>query len=233
MNTAIFRSFPCSGAKTDNMLHIEQLVFNSFQVNTYLVWDDKGQCLVVDPAFHSVEETEAFDRMISERNLTLAGQINTHCHVDHLLGVRHLEQHYGCKLSAHEEEARNLKNAHLMGEIFGLKLEPLEKIDRMIRDQETLPIGSDALHALHVPGHSPGSLAYYSKEGGFVITGDALFQGSIGRTDLPGGDYDQLIESIRSRLLTLPPQTVVYPGHGPASTIGEEIENNPFLSMIE
>ena len=215
------------------MLHIEQLVFNSFQVNTYLVWNDDGKCMVVDPAFHSGEETESFDRMISERNLTLAGQINTHCHVDHLLGVRHLEQHYGYGLSAHEEEARNLKNAHLMGEIFGLKLEPLEGIGRVIRDRETVALGGDTLHALHVPGHSPGSLAYYSKESGFVITGDALFQGSIGRTDLPGGDYDQLIESIRARLLTLPPRTMVYPGHGPASTIGEEKENNPFLTMIE
>jgi len=215
------------------MLHIERLVYNSFQVNTYLVWDDNGQCLVIDPAFSPGEETEAFDRMVTERNLTLTGQINTHCHVDHLLGVRHIEQQYGCRLSAHEEEARNLKNAHLMGEIFGLKLEAPEGIGRLIRDQETIPLGDGGLLALHVPGHSPGSLAFYSGEEGFVVTGDALFQGSIGRTDLPGGNYDQLIESIRSRLLTLPPRTVVYPGHGPASTIGGEKEGNPFLSMIE
>jgi glyoxylase-like metal-dependent hydrolase (beta-lactamase superfamily II) len=215
------------------MLQIERLTYNAFQVNTYLVWDEDGQCLVIDPAFTPGEETEAFDRTIREKNLTVTGQINTHCHVDHLLGVRYLEQQYGHTLRAHEGETRNLKNAHLMGEIFGLKLDPLEGIGRIIRDQETISLGQGSLMALHVPGHSPGSLAFYAVEDGFVVTGDALFQGSIGRTDLPGGDYDQLIESIRSRLLPLPPQTVVYPGHGPASTIGSEKEENPFLSMIQ
>lgn len=215
------------------MLQIEQLVYNSFQVNTYLVSDDHDRCLVIDPAFQPGEETMAFDRIIAERNLNLEGQINTHCHVDHLLGVRHLEQRYGHKLSAHEDEAKNIRNAPLMGEIFGLKLEPIEGISRVIGDQEFIALGDDQLLALHVPGHSPGSLAFYSEKGGFVVTGDALFRGSIGRTDLPGGDYDQLIESIRSQLLTLPSETIVYPGHGPASTIGEEKEENPFLSMIE
>lgn len=232
-NTDILPSSPCCGAKTDNMLHIEQLVYNSFQVNTYLVWDDQGRCMVIDPAFPPGEETDAFDRMIAERELTLMGQINTHCHVDHLLGVRHIERHYGFPLSAHEDEARNLKNAPLMGEIFGLKVESPEGIGRLIRDREEVLLGDDTLLALHVPGHSPGSLAYYSEKGRFVVTGDALFQGSIGRTDLPGGDYDQLIAAIRSQLLTLPPETIVYPGHGPASTIGEEKDENPFLSMTE
>ncbi|MGW8314738.1 MAG: MBL fold metallo-hydrolase [Bacteroidales bacterium] len=215
------------------MLYIKQLVYNSFQVNTYLVWDEKGQCLVIDPAFPPGEETDAFDRMLAAQNLVLTGQVNTHCHVDHLLGVRHIEQRYGHPLSAHEAEAKNLRNAPLMGEIFGLKMESPERIGRVIRDQDSVPLGDDLIIALHVPGHSPGSLAFYSEKGGFVVTGDALFRGSIGRTDLPGGDYDQLIESIRSQLLTLPSRTMVYPGHGPASTIGEEKQENPFLSMIE
>ncbi len=215
------------------MLHIEQLVYNSFQVNTYLLWDDQGRCMVIDPAFPPGEETGAFDLLIAERGLTLTGQINTHCHVDHVLGVHHIEKQYGYLLGAHEAESKNLRNASLMGEIFGLKLEPVEKIGRLIRDREQVPVGDDALLALHVPGHSPGSLAYYSESGRFVVTGDALFRGSIGRTDLPGGDYDQLIAAIRTQLLTLPPETIVYPGHGPASTIGEEKEENPFLSMTE
>jgi glyoxylase-like metal-dependent hydrolase (beta-lactamase superfamily II) len=138
---------------------------------------------------------------------------------------------YGLPLRAHEDESRLLKNAPMMGEVFGLRLEPLDGIGEHVRVNDLIPFGNHSLRALHVPGHSPGSLAFYSEEGGFVITGDALFQGSIGRTDLPGGDYDILIDSIRSQLLTLAPQTVVYPGHGPASTIGEESTGNPFLTM--
>ena len=212
------------------MVHIETLTFNSFQVNTYLVWDDTGNCLVVDPAFHSGEERHAFDRNLSSKGLLLKGQANTHCHVDHLLGVKHIQDQYGLKFRAHGEEAGQLQRAPLMGEVFGLQLDPIGAIEETIGDGELVAIGDHLLKALHVPGHSPGSLAFYSEEGGFVITGDALFQSSIGRTDLPGGDFDQLIQSIRSRLLSLPPETVVYPGHGPASTIGAEQTGNPFLA---
>jgi glyoxylase-like metal-dependent hydrolase (beta-lactamase superfamily II) len=118
-----------------------------------------------------------------------------------------------------------------MGEFFGLKVEPHPGVDFPIEDNEAILLGEDLLRAILVPGHSPGSLAFYSQDGGFVITGDALFRRSIGRTDLPGGDYDTLIRSIQSRLLTLPPETVVYPGHGDPTTIGEEAANNPYLAM--
>ena len=215
------------------MIQIDTLVFNSFQVNTYLVWDETGNCLVVDPAFYSREERAFFENHISEKGLKLTGQINTHCHVDHILGVQHIQEHYGSPFRAHGEEANLVKNAPLSGDIFGLSVEPFTGIDQTIDDKETIHVGNQILHSIHVPGHSPGSLAYYSKEGGFVITGDALFQGSIGRTDLPGGDYDQLIQSIRTRLLVLPPETVVYAGHGPPSTIGYEISENPFLTMSQ
>jgi len=211
------------------MIQIETFTFNSFQVNTYLVWDETGECLVVDPAFHTMEETSSFDGVISGRGLLLKGQVNTHCHVDHLLGVRHVREKYGLAFRANTEEEKNVKRAPLMGEVFGLKLDPVGAIEASIDDGGLIAVGNHQLKAILVPGHSPGSLAIYSDEGGFVITGDALFQGSIGRTDLPGGDYDQLIGSIRSRLLTLPPETIVYPGHGPSSTIGEEKAANPFL----
>jgi glyoxylase-like metal-dependent hydrolase (beta-lactamase superfamily II) len=118
-----------------------------------------------------------------------------------------------------------------MGEVYGLKIEPLSGIDKPIADNELIEIGDNSLRAILVPGHSPGSLCFYSPEGGFVITGDALFQGSIGRTDLPGGDYDTLISSIQTRLLILPPETAVYPGHGDPTSIGNEATNNPFLRM--
>ena len=215
------------------MLSIEPLVFNSFQVNTYLVSNEKGDCLVIDPAFYSPEEINYFDRYISSKGFTIIGQLNTHCHVDHVLGVKHMQTKYGCPLQAHPDELGLLNNAPLMGEVFGLQVEAISKIDKHMSDGDLITIGEDSLRAILVPGHSPGSLSYYSPESGFVVTGDALFQGSIGRTDLPGGDYDTLITSIQNRLMTLPPETIVYPGHGDSTTIGEEEKDNPFLGMAK
>jgi len=213
------------------MLSIDSLVFNSFQVNTYLVRNDRGDCVVIDPAFYTPEEITAFDEYISTSGLHVIGQLNTHCHVDHVLGVKHMQTAYNCPLRAHPNESGLLNNAPLMGEVFGLTVEPLSGIDQAIGENDIIAIGEDELRSILVPGHSPGSLSFYSQDAGFVVTGDALFQGSIGRTDLPGGDYDTLISSIRNNLLTLAPETIVYPGHGDPTTIGEEASNNPFLSM--
>ena len=213
------------------MIQIDTLVYNSFQVNTYVVRDENGQCLVVVAAFYSDEEQQQFDAFISENNLKVTGQVNTHCHVDHVLGIGHVKANYKCPVRAHNEEAALLANTPLMGDMFGLTVEPIAGIDKHIEDRENISCGKYKLQSIHVPGHSPGSLSFYSPEGGFVITGDALFQGSIGRTDLPGGDYDTLIHAIKSRLLILPPETRVYAGHGPSSTIGKEISENPFLTL--
>ena len=213
------------------MLSIESLVFNSFQVNTYLVRNEKGDCVVIDPAFYTPEEIRAFDQYISSEGLKVIGQLNTHCHVDHVLGVKHMQTAYNCPLRAHPNESGLLKNAPLMGEVYGLIVEPFSGIDQALSENETITIGEDSLRSILVPGHSPGSLSFYSQDAGFVVTGDALFQGSIGRTDLPGGDYDTLISAIRNNLLILAPETIVYPGHGDPTTIGEEASNNPFLSM--
>ena len=215
------------------MITVESLVFNAFQVNTYLVRDEENNCLVVDPAFYSPEEENIFDRYIRDHGLKVTGQINTHCHVDHILGVKYLQQKYKLPLRAHENESGLLNNAPLMGEVYGLKVEPIPAIDELVSDTDLIPLNGVTLRAILVPGHSPGSLSFYSPEGGFVITGDALFQGSIGRTDLPGGDYDTLIHAIRTRLLTLPSETIVYPGHGDPSRIGDEARENPFLTMVE
>ncbi len=215
------------------MIHIEAYVYNAFQVNTYLVRDDAGHCLVVDPACYTPDEKRDFDRVISDNGLKVTGQVNTHCHVDHMLGVQHVQHRYHCPFSAHKLEEEVVNNVPLMGDMYGLVVEPFSGIDQLLEDNGTIHIGDNELLMLHVPGHSPGSLSFYSPDGGFVITGDALFKGSIGRTDLPGGDYDTLIASIRNRLLTLPPETIVYPGHGDSSTIGEESLDNPFLTMVQ
>jgi len=213
------------------MLSIETLVFNSFQVNTYLIRNEKGDCMIIDPAFYSPDEIKSFDHYINSKGLTVIGQLNTHCHVDHVLGVKHMQTSYKCQLRAHPDELSLLNTAPLMGEMYGLQLEAFSGIDKPIGDGEIIAVGEDSLRAILVPGHSPGSLSFYSAEADFVVTGDALFQGSIGRTDLPGGDYDTLISSIQNRLLTLPPGTTVYPGHGDPTTVGEEALSNPFLGM--
>jgi len=215
------------------MIQIGAIAFNSFQVNTYLVWDETKDCLVVDPAFHGEEEIRIFESFLFEHNFNLSGQINTHCHIDHVLGVQYLQTRYKLPLRAHKEEVGQVSNAHLMGEIFGISTEPISGIDQFIEDQEFIEIGNHSLEAIHVPGHSKGSLSFYSPEGTFVITGDALFSGSIGRTDLPGGDYDELISSIQNRIMTLPSDTTIYPGHGPSSTIRNEAFENPFLRKVE
>lgn len=225
-------SFHCCGEKTVDMIQTEPIVFNAFQVNTYLIWDETGECLVVDPAFYSEDEQRDFETILREKELTITGMINTHCHVDHMLGVRYMKSEHGCLFRAHKEEQPIVANVPILGDVFGWSVEPIDGIDEILADHGTITIGNHLLQSIHVPGHSMGSLAFYSKEGGFVITGDALFQGSIGRTDLPGGDYDTLIGSIQKRLLTLPPETVVHPGHGPSSTIGQEAAENPFLQAI-
>ncbi len=212
------------------MIQYKALPFNSFQVNTYIIWDDTFECAVIDPAFNSSEEREYFDKFIKDHNLKPVRQMNTHCHADHLPGVTYMKTKYQLPFSAHRDEARQIKNAPVMGRMFGFDLKDLTPVGQYIDDNEIISFGNSTLKAILVPGHSEGSLAYYSAEGHMVMTGDALFRDSIGRTDFPGGDHDTLIRSIREKLFSLPPDTVVCPGHGPFSTIGEEIGNNPYFN---
>jgi len=211
------------------MIKLDHLVFNSFQVNTYIVSDETGECVIVDPACYSEAENENLRRYLEEKRLKPVLIINTHCHIDHLLGVQFAIDTYRIKFLAHSLEIPMIDRAPIMGDIFGFTVEPVPHPDRTLEDGEIIRFGNSSLEALLVPGHSEGSLAFYSLEGGFVITGDALFAGSIGRTDLPGGDYDTLIESIRTKLLPLPAETEVWAGHGQPSSIGEEIRSNHFL----
>lgn len=180
------------------MIKAEAIAFNDFQVNTYLVWDKTGNCLVIDPAFYSKEEQAVFKSVIKEKGLIVTGQINTHCHVDHILGVHHMKSEYKLAFRAHSEESAVAANVPLMGDLFGWSVAPLDGIDEFIEGGQEVAIGNHYLQALHVPGHSRGSLAFYSKEGGFVVTGDALFQGSIGRTDLPGGIMTPSLNPLRA-----------------------------------
>ena len=215
--------------KQTNMITLDKLVFNSFQVNTYILHDETGECVIIDPSCYSTEENNSLVNHISKKNLTPVLHLNTHCHIDHILGMHFVRKHYKIPSYAHELEQEILENGPLMGDLYGFFIDPFPPLDKHISNGEIISFGNSEIRAIHVPGHSRGSMAYYSEKDAFVITGDALFAGSIGRTDLPGGDYNTLISSIQNNLLSLPGETSVWPGHGASSSIREEITDNPFF----
>lgn len=212
-------------------MQIITLQFNNFAVNTYIVYDTHTrQCAIIDPGMMTPREEHALAKVIEENHLKPVHLINTHMHIDHVMGNAFAAHHYGLRLSAHKDDEILGSRVKAQAQMFGLPSSPEEvPITTYLEAGDIIKIGEGELKVLHVPGHSPGSIALYDAADGFVITGDALFSGSVGRTDLPGGSGPQLIKSIRTNLLTLPPATVVYPGHGPATTIAAEMSGNPFL----
>lgn len=206
--------------------------FSLFGINTYLVFDPESkECAIIDPGMSNPEEEKAIENFIAEKGLTLTHIINTHLHIDHAAGIPFLREKFGAPVLAHEGDKELGSGIDQQARMFGLNLNlgSLE-ISEYIKAGDKIKIGTGELLVIAVPGHSKGSVALYDPKGKFLISGDALFRGSIGRTDLPGGNYRELIDSIEQELLTLPDDTVVLPGHGPASTIGEEKRSNPFLS---
>lgn len=206
--------------------------FDLFGINTYLVFDpETKKCAVIDPGMSNPDEEKAIENFIAEKGLTLTQIINTHLHIDHVAGIPYLREKFDAPVLAHKDDEFLGNAIGLQAKSFGLDLD-LDNIEisEYIKAGDVIKIGNGELKVISVPGHSKGSVALYDPEGKFLISGDALFKGSIGRTDLPGGNYRELIESIENELLTLPEDTVVLPGHGPASTIGAEKRTNPFLS---
>lgn len=212
-------------------MKVAKFAFSLFGINTYVVYDPASKkCAIIDPGMIDREEEDAMAGFIKRNDLTVTHIINTHLHLDHAIGDRAASELFKAPVLAHRDDEFLGTRMKQQADMFGVA----ERIDDVsissyLTDGETIRIGDGELKVLHVPGHSPGGVALYDREGGYVIAGDSLFAGSIGRTDLPGGDYDTLIESVRKKLLTLPPDTVVYPGHGPATTIGREAATNPFL----
>lgn len=213
------------------MIKVQKFIFNPFQENSFLLYDETGECILVDMGSYTVDEKQEVLSFIENNRLNPVMIVNTHCHVDHLLGNSFFRNKFKVITAAHAADEFILENAVEHGTIFGFEVEEPPGIDKYLAEGEKLQFGNSSLDILHVPGHSPGSIALYGRSDNFsfLLAGDALFNGSIGRTDLPGGDYDTLINSIRNKLLVLPPETVVYCGHGPETTIGEENSNNPFL----
>jgi Zn-dependent hydrolases, including glyoxylases len=211
------------------MITVKLFVFNPFQVNCYVLSDETGECIVVDASCYTEAEKATLVQYIESQGLKLVKLVNTHGHVDHLLGLRHLSDKFGVGFAINDADVKLVTEAQKHGVIFGFDVEEPPVVTEYLTEGKDVTFGNSVLKTFFVPGHSPGSIAFYSPEQHFVITGDVLFAGSIGRTDLPGGDYDQLMNSIYKKLMVLPPDTEVLPGHGPFSSIHEEALNNPFL----
>ena len=210
-------------------MNIDRQIFSPIDVNTYILADDSGDCAIVDCGCYDQAEFSRLVGTIESRKLNPVLLLNTHCHLDHIFGNRYVLEKYNLRSHWHSSEESNRHDAPKHAQFFGLSMDPVpDPLGYLIHDQEIV-FGSTVLKVLHVPGHSRGGLAFYCQAEESVLTGDALFAGSIGRTDLPGGDFQSLISSLRNNLLTLPPSTKVYPGHGPQTTIGEEMKTNPFL----
>jgi glyoxylase-like metal-dependent hydrolase (beta-lactamase superfamily II) len=207
-----------------------RLVYSPIDVNTYIITDGSGDCAVIDCGCYDDNEFAMFVSFLNEKNLNPVLLLNTHCHLDHVFGNRYMLEKYNLRPWSCELDEPNRKNASHHATLFGLLMDEPPYPGHFINDGDFITMGSISLKALHVPGHTAGSLAFYSEENESVFTGDALFSGSIGRTDLPGGNYETLINSINTRLFTLPPSTVVNSGHGCETTIGKELMTNPFFN---
>nr|WP_321377979.1 MBL fold metallo-hydrolase [uncultured Bacteroides sp.] len=211
-------------------MKIKRFEFNMFPVNCYVLSDDSNEAVVIDPGCFYEEEKMALKKYIDSNGLTIKHLLNTHLHLDHIFGNPFMLKEYGIKAEANKADEFWLEQAPKQSRMFGfeLKEEPVP-LGKYICDGDIISFGSLTLEAIHVPGHSPGSLVYYCKQENCMFSGDVLFQGSIGRADLARGNFDELLENICSRLFILPNDTVVYPGHGAPTTIGIEKTENPFF----
>lgn len=205
--------------------------FSLFGINTYVVFDRETlDCAIVDPGMINDHEEKAMTDFITRNNLRVTSIINTHLHIDHAVGNSFLSDKFKSPVLANRADVPLGERMTAQAQMFGLNREfNGVKVDKYLKDGDTVKIGTGTLKVLAVPGHSQGSIALYDEADGFVIVGDALFNGSVGRTDLPGGNHAQLIESIEKKLLSLPGDTVVYSGHGEPTTISREKTHNPFL----
>ncbi len=211
------------------MINIETFVFNPFQENTYLLYDHTGECIIVDAGCEQQAERELLVNHMDEHGFRPMKLVNTHCHVDHILGVAYLARKYGLPFLIHPAEKALLSHSRQQADFFGLSLEMPPEPRGFLNDGDVVSFGESHLQVIHVPGHSPGGILFHCPGQKFLLSGDVLFRESIGRTDLPGGDYESLVGGLRSKILPLDPVTRVFPGHGPSTTIGEEKKENPFL----
>ena len=211
------------------MLVVKSFTFSPVQENTYVLYNEQKQCCIIDPGCYFPAEKDELKTGIEKAGLTPVLLLNTHCHLDHVFGNKFVHDTWGLDLHIHEKEKPVLDFAPLSGERWQLPFDNYDGPLVYLQEGNFIKIGDDALEIRFTPGHSPGSISFYSAENGFIIGGDVLFNRSIGRTDLPGGSMETLMDSIRTQFFTLPDETKVYSGHGPVTTVGYEKGNNPFV----
>lgn len=212
------------------MINIKKFVFSPFSENTYVVWDSITlDAAIIDPGCYEINEEKKLAEFIKSNNLLVKYLINTHCHIDHIFGNAFIVNKYKPEFLAPEEDIPLLKQAVMQGEVFGVEVKPSPEPDTFITEKTKISLGDTDFRFLFTPGHTPGEYSIYCADESVCFTGDVLFNLGIGRTDLWGGDYNTLIDSIKNKLFSLPEKTVIYPGHGDKSTIGFEKLNNPFL----
>ena len=211
-------------------MKIKSFTFNYFQENSFVIYDDSKDCIIIDPGCYSVEEEEELENFITKNNLTPVKVINTHCHIDHILGNNFVINKWNIDLYIHELEVSILNNAKEISSIYGFekyKISPLP--NKFLSEGDTINFGRSKLDILYTPGHSPGHICLYHKKENILISGDIIFKGSVGRTDLPGGNHQTLIQSIHKKILPMPDNTVIFCGHGPSTILEKEKKENPFL----
>lgn len=213
------------------MITVHAFVFNPFSENTYVVYDETKEALIIDPGCYEPQEQKALKDFIQSRRLTVKLLINTHCHIDHVLGNDFVKTTYRVPLLIPPLEENLLRAVKAYAPNYGFVNYREAEPDRWLHEGDNITWGNSQLKVLSLPGHSPGHIGLYSQAQQFLISGDVLFQGSVGRTDLPGGDMDTLIDSIHKKLFVLPDEVVVYTGHGSETTLGEEKKTNPFCAL--
>lgn len=212
------------------MFTIHSFVFSPLAENTYLLFNDSKECIIVDPGCYFPNERKELEHYISVNHLQPKYLLNTHCHLDHVFGNQFIIQTYAVPLYVHPDEQVVLRYAPQAAERWNLPFDNYNGPLLLLREGDTIELGADILKVIEAPGHSPGHICFYCEEQGFLIGGDVLFRNSIGRTDLPGGNFETLVKNIRTKLFTLPDKTVVYSGHGECTTIEYEKKYNPFLN---
>jgi glyoxylase-like metal-dependent hydrolase (beta-lactamase superfamily II) len=211
------------------MLHIQTFTFNPLSENTYVIFDETREAAIIDPGCYEKYERQELDDYIQKEGLQVTHLLNTHCHIDHVLGNYHVKEKYRIPLWVHTLEQAVLKAASSYASVYGFPAYQEAIADHLLIPDSFITIGKTSWNILFLPGHSPGHVGFYQANGKTLISGDVLFNGSVGRTDLPGGNWDVLVQSIKQKVFSLPDDVLVYPGHGPTTTIGEEKEYNPFV----
>jgi glyoxylase-like metal-dependent hydrolase (beta-lactamase superfamily II) len=212
------------------MITVQQFVFNEFQENTYVLFDETRECIIIDPGCHHAGEQKMLSDFISSAGLKPVKLVNTHCHIDHVLGNNFVAGKYHLPLYLHKDELQTYAGTGRWAEMFGMVIETIPDEQVFINEGDRVQFGHSTLDIFFTPGHSIASLSFYSKADNICISGDVLFQESIGRTDLPGGNLETLLNSIRMKLFSLDDNMRVFPGHGNPTTIGYEKNHNPFLN---